>query len=218
MARKARKGLTRRQADVLKFIQNFIDDNGISPTLHEIGEGLGVGRVTAFGHIQQLLEKGWIRNEPHLSRSITLVDPPAQLASPSQTEAFSTPSNAPKIPILGRIAAGQPIDAIEDRETFDINGFFPSDRDCYMLRVQGESMIEDQIRDGDFVLVESRETAHPGETVVALIEDQEATLKRYYPMGSSVRLEPRNATMEPIIVSKRDLRIQGVVIGVLRRY
>lgn len=197
---KGKGNLTRRQANVLDFVRQYIEENDISPTLGEIGESLGVNRVTVFEHVRALETKGWIRTRRHLSRSIELVDE----------------VDEPSVPILGSIAAGQPIEAIEDRETFDVDEFF---RDgCFMLRVQGESMIEDHIRDGDYVLVESRKTAHPGETVVALVQGEEATLKRFYPAGREVRLEPRNSTMEPIIVPARDVQIQGVVIGVLRRY
>lgn len=199
------QNLTRRQTDVLTFIRSFVSQNGLSPTLHEIGDGLGVNRVTVFEHVKALKAKGWVRSEPNLSRAIELVHPPTQ-------------ETMPPIPILGKIAAGQPIDAVEDRETFRLSDFFPQDRDCFMLQVQGESMIEDQIRHGDYVLVESRPTASAGETVVALIDDGETTLKRYYPAGNLARLEPRNSTMQPILVDRSRLRICGVVIGVLRRY
>ncbi len=198
----ARPSLTRRQANVLQFIRDYAANHEISPTLDEIGTALGVNRVTIFEHVRALETKGWIRTSPHLSRSIRVIDAKADLG----------------IPILGRIAAGRPIEAVEDRETFDLESFFPSDRDCFILRVQGDSMIDDQIRDGDYVLVESRPTAQPGETVVALLGEQEATLKRFYPMGRQVRLEPRNPLLKPIVVDARKLRIQGVVIGVLRRY
>jgi repressor LexA len=185
-----------------------VAEHGLSPTLHEIGEALGINRVTVFEHVRALKDKGWIRSEPNLSRAIELVE----------TESADAPSSDRGIPILGRIAAGRPIEAVEDRELFHLDDFFPTDRECYMLQVRGESMIEDQIRDGDFVLVESRPVANAGETVVALIDDGETTLKRYYPAGNLARLEPRNSTMQPILVDRSRLRIQGVVIGVLRRY
>lgn len=204
--------LTRRQADVLSFIHRYQDEHGLAPTLNEIGEGLGVNRVTVFEHVKALREKGWIRTRPNLSRAIEVVH---TLPGPSARGAAASGGT---VPILGRIAAGGPVEAVEDRDLFDIREFFPADRDCYMLRVQGESMIEDQIRDGDLVLVEARDSARPGETVVALIDGEEATLKRFQPMGKQVRLEPRNASMEPIVVDRARLRIQGVVIGVLRRY
>ena len=195
--------LTRRQAHVLEFIREFIRDHGYSPTLEEVGEMLGVNRVTIFEHVRALESKNWIRTRKHCSRSIEVV--------PDEKETRA-------VPILGRIAAGHPIDAVEDREVFEVGDFFPTDRDCYMLRVAGNSMIDDQIRDGDFVLVESRQTAHPGETVVALIDNEEATLKRFYPEGRNVRLEPRNPDLSPITVEAARLKVQGVVIGVLRRY
>ena len=195
--------LTRRQANVLELIREYIRDHGYSPTLEEVGEKLGVNRVTIFEHVKALESKNWIRTRKHCSRSIEVV--------PDEEEATA-------IPILGRIAAGQPIDAVEDREVFEVGDFFPTDRDCYMLRVTGNSMIDDQIRDGDFVLVESRQTAHAGETVVALIDNEQATLKRFYSEGRNVRLEPRNPDLEPITVEASRLTVQGVVIGVLRRY
>jgi len=195
--------LTRRQAEVLEFIKAFAAEHGYAPTLEEIGSHLGVNRVTIFEHVKALESKGWIRSRKHFSRSITLT---------------GDEDETPRIPILGRIAAGGPIEAVEDRETFDVEEFFPTNRECFMLRVCGESMIEDQIRDGDLVLVEARKTAQPGETVVALIDGEEVTLKRFQPQGRKIRLEPRNAAMEPIVVDSDRVQIQGVVIGVLRRY
>lgn len=200
-----RTNLTRRQANVLEFIRSYTRRHGYSPTLEEIGSRLGVNRVTIFEHVRALEAKGWLRTRKHCSRSIALVE---------EEEASSHGC----LPILGRIAAGRPIEAVEDRETFELQDFFPADRDCYMLQVDGNSMIDDHIRDGDYVLVESRQTAHPGETVVALVDGEEATLKRFYPQGRRVRLEPRNPDIEPLVVPADQVRIQGVVIGVLRRY
>jgi repressor LexA len=202
-----KQNLTRRQADVLDFIRNYLAEHGLSPTLGEIGDTLGVNRVTVFEHVRALEGKGWLRTQRHLSRSIELLD-----------EDDTGPDTG--IPILGRISAGQPIEVVPDaeRDVFTPSDFFPSDRDLFMLRVQGESMIEDHIRDGDLVIVESRPNAQPGDTVVALIRGEEATLKRFYPMGARVRLEPRNETMEPIVVPTRDVKIQGIVVGVLRKY
>ncbi len=200
-----RQNLTKRQAHVLDFVRNYIDENDLSPTLGEIGDALGVNRVTVFEHVRALEQKGWVRTERHLSRSIELID---------------DETAAPGIPIYGRIAAGEPIDVVPEaeRDTFNPADLFRDDKDLYMLEVHGESMIEDQIRDGDHVIVESRQTAQPGETVVALVRGQEATLKRYYPMGRETRLEPRNSTMEPIVLPTQDVTVQGVVVGVLRQY
>lgn len=200
-----RQNLTRRQAHVLDYIKDYIAREGLSPTLNEIGEHLGVNRVTVFEHVRALEQKGWIRTERHLSRSIELV---------SDEES----GDVPGLPILGRIAAGEPLDVVPEaeREVFDARDIFRDDRDLYMLEVSGESMIEDQIRDGDYVIVESRTTAQAGETVVALINGEAATLKRYYPMGKKVRLEPRNSTMDAIVVHSSDVTIQGIVAGVLR--
>lgn len=199
-----KQNLTKRQAHVLDYIRDYVATHGLSPTLAEVGEHLGVNRVTVFEHVKALEQKGWIRTERHLSRSIELIS--------------DEQSNTPGLPILGRIAAGQPLDVVPEaeRDTFNASDLFRDDRDLYMLEVEGESMIEDQIRDGDYVIVESRTTANAGETVVALIEGEAATLKRYYPMGRKVRLEPRNATMKPIVVPTSDVTIQGIVVGVLR--
>ncbi|MSR74854.1 MAG: transcriptional repressor LexA [Planctomycetes bacterium] len=216
--------LTKRQAEVLRFVAAYRDKEGLSPTLEEIGEASGVSRVTIFEHIRALEQKGYVVVDSHQSRSIRLCNEtpaPQQAAAAGTLNASAAHTSEPReMPILGRIAAGQPIEAVEDREAFDVDAFFRQDRGNFMLEVRGNSMIEDQIRDGDFVLVEPRMRAHPGETVVALINGEEATLKRFYPEhgGEYVRLEPRNASMQPIVVAAASLSIQGVVIGVVRKY
>lgn len=201
-----RPNLTRRQSQVLDFIRFFREENGIAPTLLEIGEALGVNRVTIFEHVKALESKGWIRTSKNLSRSIEII------------EEETSGGMSTGLPVLGRIAAGQPIDAVEDREVVDLTEMFPAESGLFVLRVQGDSMIEDQIRDGDMVVCSPRSSAEVGETVVALVDGAEATLKRFYPMGKEVRLEPRNPALEPIIVPADSCRIQGVVVGVLRRY
>jgi repressor LexA len=200
-----RRNLTRRQAEVLEVTRSYIDEHGISPTLEEIGEILGVNRVTVFEHVRALEDKGWITTEKNYSRSIQLTD---DLQTPAPRS----------VPLLGRIAAGSPIEALEDRQSVELDDFFPHGGNCFMLEVQGDSMIDDQIRDGDLVLVESRKTAHAGETVVALIDGEEATLKRFYRQGRRIRLEPRNESLKPIVLDARRVEVQGIVIGVLRRY
>ncbi len=214
-----RPALTRRQADVIRFIAGYRLKHGLAPTLAEIGEGLGVSRVTVFEHVRALEEKGWLESEPGRSRSLrvreTVSTPP-----PPSPKKLHPGTAARDVPLAGRIAAGRPIEAVEDRECFDVNGFFRAERGNFMLEVRGDSMIEDQIRDGDFVLVEPRQRAQPGETVVALVHGEEATLKRFYPEagGSRVRLEPRNAALKAMHFDAREVTIQGVVIGVVRRY
>jgi len=196
--------LTKRQRQILDFLQSYTEEEGMAPTLEEIAANFGVNKVTIFGHIGELERKGVIeRAGKGLSRSLRIVpDEPAR--SPASVE------------ILGRIAAGSPIQAIENPEVLDLADMIPRDRDVYALRVQGESMIEDSIRDGDIVLVERRETARNGETIVAVLEDEEVTLKRFYKEAGRIRLQPANASMGPIYVD--DVQVRGVVIGVLRQY
>lgn len=199
-----RAALTRRQHQILEFLRAYTDEHGLAPTLEEIAEHFGVNKVTIFGHIGELERKGVIeRAGKGLSRSLRLIEDDG-------------PTAAPRIAVLGRIAAGSPIEAVETPETFDLGDLVPRDRDVYALRVQGDSMIDDAIRDGDIVLIERRETARNGETVVAVLEDEEVTLKRFYKEAGRIRLQPANATMGPIYVD--DVAIRGVVIGVLRQY
>ena len=195
--------LTPRQAKVLELIRESQLDRGYAPTMEELGKALGVSPVTAHEHVRALEAKGFIRTEPRRARSIEIVE---------EESAPKTP------PVLGRIAAGLPIEAMESPEPFELETLFPSDRECFLLEVKGHSMIEDHIQDGDLVVVESRPSAQPGDTVVALIRGEEATLKRFYPEGPKVRLEPANASMSSIIVAAEDVTLQGIVIGVIRRF
>ena len=205
----AQAPLTRRQRQIVDFLTAYVSEHGMSPTLEEIAEQFGVNKVTIFGHISELERKGVIRRAARgVSRGIQLIEEDGE-------------SNGSPLPILGRIAAGSPIDAIEDPEDLDLAELVPPGREVYALRVQGESMIEDSIRDGDIVLIERRPSARNGETVVAILPGGDATLKRFYKEPTGVRLQPANHTMEPIMVSgpeADDLEIRGVVIGVVRRY
>jgi repressor LexA len=194
---------TRKQQTVLEFVAEYQRENGISPTLEEIGQHLGVTRVTAFQHVKSLIDKRAVRTSPLLSRSIEILDPDYR----PEGEA---------LPILGRIAAGSPIEAIEVHEEFDPREFFPSGEGYFLLRVKGDSMIGDQIADGDLVLVEPRQSAGDGDTVVAVLPDGDATLKRLYKEEGRFRLQPSNPTMNPIYTD--ELEVRGVVRGVLRRY
>ena len=196
--------LTRRQRDILDFFQSYSREHGISPTLEEIAGNFGVNKVTVFGHVAELERKGVLRRAGRgISRGLQLVSqdpaPPANLS----------------LPVLGRIAAGAPIEALEVPETLDLADLLPPGREVYALRVQGDSMIEDAIADGDLVLVERRDTARNGETVVAIVEG-EATLKRFYAEGGRYRLQPANAALRALVVD--EVEIRGVVIGVVRRY
>jgi len=196
-------GYTKKQKVVLEFIRDYQLENDLSPTLEEIGRELAITRVTAFQHVKSLEKKGALRTVPLMSRSIQILDPDYRPVSRT-------------VPVRGRIAAGSPIEAVEDVEEFDPQEFFPAGEGYFLLRVRGDSMIGDHIRDGDLVLVEPRETADDGETVVAVLPEGDATLKRLYREKGRFRLQPSNPTMDPMYVD--DLTVRGVVRGVVRRY
>jgi repressor LexA len=199
--------LTRRQKEILDYVSEYLDDRGYAPTIEEIGEHFGLSSLaTVHKHLSNLQEKGLIRRAWNRSRALELVPTTVQV-------------QAVELPILGRVAAGTPIEAISGTETMWVPQDMLGRKETYVLQVRGESMIEEQIRDGDYVIVENRQVAHNGEMVIALIDGANATLKKFYrePDGR-IRLQPANPTMEPIILDHVDLRIQGVVIGVLRKY
>jgi repressor LexA len=199
--------LTRRQRQIVDFFQEYTHDNGLSPTYEEIAEHFGVNKVTIFGHVSELERKGVLRrNKRGTSRNVQLVEP----------ETATSESPPPTLSILGNIAAGCPIETLEEPEALDLASMMPDDKDIYALRVTGDSMIDDAIADGDVVLVERREHARDGETVVAVLPDETCTLKRFYREEDRVRLQPANETMDPIYVD--DVTVRGVVIGVLRKY
>jgi repressor LexA len=199
--------LTRRQRQVLDVINTFIEDNGYSPSLEEIGAQLDLSSVaTVHKHVSHLVQKGFVRRTWNQNRSIEIVD-------------SSDSAPAVRVPLSGIIAAGQPLDAVENTETISVPAELVRDRgNTYVLQVQGSSMIDEQIRDGDFVVVERRKSVRDGETVVALIDGSEATLKRFYAGNGEVRLQPANPTMDPIYVNPSRLQLQGVVVGVIRKY
>jgi repressor LexA len=200
--------LTPRQLDVVVAIRNYRHLHGIAPTMQELADMLGTSKVTIFEHVGALEKKRVLRRDKHKARSLEIV----------ADEKLPDENRPTKLPLLGNIAAGSPIEAIENREEIDLEQLFQSRSGVYVLRVRGDSMIEDQICDGDYVVIERRETARNGEQVVALLDTGEATLKRYYKEGSKVRLQPANASMEPRIVDADRVRVQGVVIGLLRSY
>ncbi|TDI48456.1 MAG: transcriptional repressor LexA [Acidobacteria bacterium] len=201
--------LTRRQRQVLDVIREFIDRNGYSPSLEEIATTLGLSSVaTVHKHVSHLVEKGHVRRSWNQNRSIEPVTP-----DPEHGEA------AFRLPLRGSIAAGAPLEAIETSESIGV----PADMvrrpaDSFVLRVQGDSMIDEQIRDGDYVVVEKRETAQDGETVVALVDDTDATLKRFFHDGDTIRLEPANPAVPTLRRRPDQVKIQGVVVGVIRKY
>ena len=198
--------LTRRQREVYDFIREFVAEKGYSPSLEEIGEHFRLSSVaTVHKHVQHLVEKGFLKKAWNRSRSVEPVEEPRADAVP--------------LPLLGWVAAGAPIEAIEVPETIDIpRELVPRSGRSFVLQVRGDSMIDEQIRDGDYVVLESRKEAHNGETVVALVRQQDATLKTFHRQGRTVRLIPANARMKPIELPASDVEIQGVVRGLVRRY
>ncbi len=200
--------LTRRQKEILDFIEGFIVDRGYAPSFEEIAHSFGYASLaTVHEHLSNLERKGYIRKAYNESRSIELVRP--EHGAPTV-----------ELPLMGAVAAGLPIEAIPDTESIAV----PPDmvrrqRENYVLRVEGNSMIEEQIRDGDYIVVQAQPTAEDGEMVVALVGGDSATVKKLYrEAGNRIRLQPANPTMDPIIVNADDVRIQGVVVGVIRKY
>ena len=199
--------VTRRQKEILDYLGRHIERKGYAPTIEEIGEHFGLSSLaTVHKHLTNLQEKGLIKREWNRSRALELVPTAVTV-------------RAVELPLLGRVAAGTPIEAIQSTETI----FVPEDmigrKETYVLQVKGDSMIDEQIRDGDYVIVENRKTARDGEMVVALLDGERATLKKLFrERDGKLRLQPANPRMKPLVVNAEDVRIQGVVIGVLRRY
>ena len=204
--------LTRRQKQVLDFIGDFVRDNGYSPSYEEIAAGMGLASLaTVRKHISALESKGYLRRAFNQSRSLELA--PKYLQEQQDLREASY-----EVPLAGRIAAGAPVEAYEGDETLSFSDF-AGDHDTYALEVRGDSMIDDHIMSGDFVLIERTESVRDGDVVVALVDGSETTLKRFYrePKGQ-VRLQPANAAMRPIRAPAETVRVQGVVVGLLRRY
>ena len=200
--------LTPRQLDVLVAIRNYRHLHGYAPTMQELADQLCTSKETIFEHVGALEKKRVLRRDKHKARSLEIVS----------DERLPDEDRSTKLPLLGNIAAGSPIEAVENREEIDLETMFQARNGVYVLRVRGESMIEDHLCDGDYVVIERRESAKNGEQVVALLDSGEATLKRWFKEGRQVRLQPANSTMEPRIVDADRVRVQGVVIGVLRSY
>ncbi len=197
--------LTRRQREIFDYIQEYLQAEGYAPSLEEIGARFGLSSVaTVHKHVQNLVEKGLLRKAWNRSRSLEVVD--------------RSGSAATEIPLLGTVAAGAPIEAVATPDTISVPADLVGSKQCYALRVSGESMVDDHIVDGDLVLVESRNLPREGEAVVALIRREEVTLKRFYQDGGKVRLVPANPSLQPMEFPAEDVEVQGVVIGLLRRY
>lgn len=204
------KFLTERQKQILDFIRETIDQRGVSPTHREICGRFGYSSYgTVNKHLRLLEEKGFLRRHWNQKRGVELAD--------TETAAAGT---LVRLPFLGLIAAGQPIEAVADHEQVDVPQHLLTSGNGgnhFVLKVRGDSMIDEGIHDGDFVVVQQRSEASVGEMIVALVGN-EATLKRYLPEGEQVRLQPSAAHMEPIWVPARELRVQGIVVGLMRRY
>ncbi len=204
--------LTKRQKEILDYVTSYLEVHGYAPSYREIGEAFHLGSVaTVAEHVETLVKKGFLRKYDNTARSIQLVQP--------ADEDFAA-DNAVGLPILGLIAAGKPIETMSGHtESLEVPAFMVGRRHSYVLQVKGDSMIEDGIHDGDFVVIQEKEVPSQGEMVVALVKGSEATLKRYYKEKGHIRLQPANSAMEPIIVKPgTPIEIQGVVIGLIRKY
>ena len=199
--------LTRRQREILDFLAEFIKHRGYAPSLEEIGRRFGLTSLaTVHKHLTNLEEKGFIRRARNRSRSVELV--PTRVGR-----------RAIELPLLGRVAAGAPIEAVAGSETIAVPEDIVAVRDTYYaLRVSGNSMIDEQIRDGDVVIVKDRKSADNGEMVIALLDDADVTLKKFYRDSGRIRLQPANPELPPLVVNPDRVQIQGVVVGVMRRY
>jgi repressor LexA len=198
--------LTRRQKEIFDYICGYLEREGYAPSLEEIGEQFGLSSVaTVHKHVQNLVEKGLLRKAWNRSRSIEVVDH-------SQSESSVV------VPLLGSVAAGAPIEAIASPDQIEVPAEMVGSRECFALRVTGDSMIEDHICDGDVVVLERREVPRDGETVVALIEREECTLKKIYRDGGKIRLVPANSALRTLEYPAESVEVQGVVVGLLRHF
>lgn len=207
--------VTKRQKEVLDFIGAFVQEHGYSPSYEEMAEGLQLASVaTVHKHVSALEAKAYLRRAANMSRSLEV--------TPKWTREQDTRAGKPmpppvEVPLRGRIAAGTPVEAIQGYESLNFSDF-AGDPGTYALQVRGDSMIEDHICDGDFVLIQKTDRVRNSDIVVALVDGAEATLKRYYDEGDRVRLQPANSSMQPIFVDKGKLDIQGRLLAVLRKY
>lgn len=202
--------LTPKQLAILKLIRNHRIAHGFSPTMQELADELGVSKVTVFEHVEALIRKGALVRDPNKARSLSLAD---NAVVPDEAQPL-------QFPLVGRIAAGYPLEKFEQSDQLDVTSLFGprvgQKAGMFALRVEGESMKDEGILDGDYVIIERRETARNGERVVALLPNGETTLKTFHKEGDTIRLQPANPDFKPIIV--KDCKVQGVVVGVMRRY
>ncbi len=201
-------GLTPRQSEILAYVIEYSQEHGYAPTLQEIGDRFDLSSVaTVHKHVGQLVVKGFLRRgRPNASRDLEVVAQDRQV------------NGVVLIPVLGTVAAGYPIEALEDREEIALPEDWLGKGRTYALRVRGDSMIDEQIRDGDTVVVEAREVARNGETVIALVDGDSVTVKQYYRRGAQIRLQPANPSFPTMDFPEERVRVQGVVVGVLRRF
>ena len=200
--------VTRRQREILDFIAGHIEAKGYAPSFEEIATQFGFQSLaTVHEHLTNLERKGYIRRTHNESRAIEIVPPKGQ-------------TGATELPLYGLVAAGQPIEAIAGAETIAVpDELLPRRGRSYVLKVRGDSMIDEHIKDGDFVVVQERNQADSGQTVVALVDGTGATVKRFYrEPGGWIRLQPANPAHQPLRVNERDVIVQGVVVGVIRKY
>ncbi len=196
--------MTRRQQEILAFVKDFLSRHGYSPTLEEIARHFGISSLNGvYKHLKSLEQRGLIRRLSNQARSIQVIE---------RTRTAAT------LPLLGRVAAGRPLEAVTAPEEICVPETFLTGKSNYVLRVNGDSMIEEQIRDGDYVVMEQREQANNGEIVIALVDGENATLKKYYREGRQIRLQPANESIAPILVDESRVRVQGVVVGLMRKY
>jgi len=198
--------LTKRQREILDFLGEFIDQHSYAPSLEEVGNRFGLSSLaTVHKHLTNLQDKGFIKRAWNRSRSVEII--PTHMGT-----------RAIDLPLLGTVSAGTPIEAVVSNETVSVPEDLIGKRDTYALRVRGNSMIDEHIKDGDLVIIEDRKTALNGEAVIALLQGSEVTLKKFYSENNHIRLQPANETIPPIIVNPGQVQIQGVVVGVIRRY
>jgi repressor LexA len=205
--------LTKRQKQVLDYISDFVEKHGYSPSYEEMAAGLGLASLaTVHKHVLALETKHYLRRSYNQSRSIEVTPKYFE-----EQRRYASPERPAEVPLLGRIAAGSPVESVPDQESLDF-GDFAGNESTYALQVRGDSMIEDHICSGDYVLVEKSDRVRDGEIVVALVDGLETTLKRFYDEGDNVRLQPANSNMAPIRVPKKSVQVQGKVLAVLRKY
>jgi len=210
--------LTKRQHEVLEFIAGFLAENEYSPSFEEIAHGLGLASIaTVHKHLTALEQKGYLKRSFNQSRALELAPKYFKEQKAHRREAEIRKPPVPETPLLGVIAAGQPIESYSNPESVSFAEFSGA-QNVFALEVRGESMIEDHILEGDYVLVEQTDRVRNGEIVVALVEGTDTTLKRFYREGESIRLQPANHTMQPIIVPAQDVQVQGRVLAVHRKY